>query len=127
MSKLAHNILAKFSGKIEKITESCFKGSRDPDIYCLFTELLLRSYLAKDKAAEAIINQRFQMIYRSIERVDTILGKQLPVVLNGSLADIYERFFDKKRLVKTPNDAEKTSLLADITEDLLLQNGINDV
>lgn len=124
MSKLAHSVLAKYSGKIEKITETCFKGSKDPDVYCLFTELLLRSYLEKDAAAQAIIEHGFQSIYRSVERVDEIIGKQLPIALNGSLAGIYKHFFKKGRLITSSSDAEKTSLLADVSKDFLLEQGI---
>jgi glucosamine kinase len=123
MSNLAHNVMAKFNGKIEKITETCFKGG-DFDVYCLFSDILLRSYLTGDNAAKAIIEHGFHLIYRSIKKVDTILGKELKITMNGSLTDIYKVFFDKNRLITSPNNAEKTKLLADFTREFLIQHGV---
>ncbi|HXU27166.1 MAG TPA: helix-turn-helix domain-containing protein [Bacteroidia bacterium] len=124
MTKLAHTVLTKCSGKIEKITETCFKGTKDPDIYCLFTEILLRSYYTGDDAAKTIIESGFKAINRSIERVDNILGKQLRISINGSLADIYKEFFAKNRLIASSTDAEKVELLSDINEEFLIEHGV---
>lgn len=124
MSKLAHNVLSKFGGKIEKITEICFKGARDPDIYCSFYEVLLRSYLMKDKAAIDIIKKGFKSVYESVERADAILGKKYQIALNGSLAEIYKPFFEKNRLITPSSDAKKVSLLADITKEFLVDHGV---
>lgn len=123
MSNLARNVLAKFNGKIEKITETCFKGA-DSDIYCLFAEPLLRSYFTKDKAAKAIIEHGFQLIYESIERVDNIIGKQFKIAMNGSLTDIYKPFFKKERLMKPSSESDKASLLANISKEFLAQYGV---
>jgi N-acetylglucosamine kinase-like BadF-type ATPase/plasmid maintenance system antidote protein VapI len=126
MSKLAHNVMAKFNGKIEKITETCFKGA-DPDVYCLFADLLFRSYFTGDSAAKAIVERGFQLIYRTIEKVDSILGKQYKIAINGSLADIYKKYFKEDRLTSSPNDAEKVSLLADISKDFLEEHGVKNI
>ncbi|NNM60199.1 MAG: XRE family transcriptional regulator [Legionellales bacterium] len=124
MSNLAHNVLAKFNGKIEKITEACFKRT-DHDVYCLFAEPLLRSYFTGDDAAKAILVKGFKKIYRSVEKIDELIGKQTNIVLNGSLADIYKPFFDESRLITSTNEAEKAALLADLTKERLLEYGIN--
>lgn len=127
MSNLARNVLAKFNGKIERITETCFKGTEDADIYSLFSEPLLRNYFTGEDAAKNILEHGFQLIYRLIERVDSILGKQCKIAINGSLADIYQTFFKKERLIISPSDSEKVSLLADITRDFLEQHGIRNI
>jgi glucosamine kinase len=126
MSKLARTVLAKFSGKIEKITETCFKGA-NPDIYCLFSDLLLRSYFTGDAAAKAIVERGFQAIYRSIERADNIIGKQMKIALHGSLADIYKGFFEENRLITPSSDAEKVKLLTDLSEEYLEGHGVKIV
>lgn len=126
MSTLAHNVLAKFNGKIERITETCFKGEKNPDIYCLFAESLLRAYFTGDSAAKEIMEHGFQLIYRAVEKVDSIVGSELKIVMNGSLADIYKKFFNKNRLITPPSDAEKAKLLVDITPEFLAKHGINN-
>lgn len=118
MSTLAHKVLAKFNGKIERITETCFTGA-DFDIYCLFADILLRSYFMHDSAAQAIVQKGFQLIYRSIERTDSIIGKALPIALNGSLTDIYKPFFPQERLVPPSSETQKAELLTDITKEFL--------
>ena len=125
MSALAHNVLAKFNGKIEKITETCFKGAKNDDIYCLFAESLLKSYFIGDKAAKEIIDRGFKAVYKGIAKVDEILGKKVKITINGSLTDIYKGFFKKERLVTSSSDAEKAKLLADVTKDYLETHGIN--
>jgi hypothetical protein len=77
-----------------------------------------------DKEATALIKRGFQLIYRSIERADEILGKKLKITINGSLADIYQNFFPSSRLIVSPNDAEKVSVLADIMPEFLVACGI---
>lgn len=115
MTGLARGVLAKFNGKIEKITETCFKGAdADADVYCLFTELLLRSYYTQDSAAQEIIQKGFESIAESVERVDQIKGKTLKIALNGSLSVIYRNFFKKERLIKPSTVGEKAELLAKI-------------
>ncbi len=118
MSALAHQILTKFNGRIEKITETCLKGN-NPDIYCLFVESLIRYYFTGDKAAEAILKRGFQLIQRSVDRVVQILGKTTQIALTGSLTDIYKPFFNQNLLVVSSSDLEKACFLADITETLL--------
>ncbi len=126
MSELAHNVMAKFNGKIEKITEACFK-SGDSDIFCLFSDILLRSYLTGDTTAKAIIENGFKLIYRSIDKIDSIYGKKFSITINGSLIDIYKVFFDKNRLLISPNNAEKTKLLADLTPEFLAEHGVRSM
>lgn len=125
MSKLAHSVLAKFGGKIETITETCFKTSSGADIFCLFTETLLRAYFTKDPIAEAIIKKGFALIQQSIHRADDIIGLETKIAINGSLTDIYKPMIKKSRLIESANDNEKTKLLASITDQLLEKNGIH--
>jgi N-acetylglucosamine kinase-like BadF-type ATPase/plasmid maintenance system antidote protein VapI len=124
MSDLARNILAKFNGKIEKITEICFKRN-DPDIYCLFTESLLKSYLLDDSAAKSIIKRGFKLIYQLVDKVDSLMEKKQKVVLSGSLADIYKIYFKPERLISSSTEAEKASLLAGLTKEILSAYGVN--
>ncbi|MDO8953689.1 MAG: helix-turn-helix domain-containing protein [Gammaproteobacteria bacterium] len=125
MSRLAQNVMSKFNGKIEKITETCFKGSHH-DVYMLFTEILLRSYFTGDPAAKEIIESGFKAIYRSIERADNISGKQLKIAINGSLADLYRKYFDESRLVPHSSENEKVELLTDISKEYLAKHGVNN-
>lgn len=125
MSSLADNVLSKFNNKIERITEVCFKNNKNNDIYSLFAEILLRSYFTGDPVAEEILQRGFKLIYRSVNKVDSILNNKVNITLNGSLADIYKPFFDQKRLLPHSSNLEKVCLLADITEDFLQQHGIN--
>ncbi len=125
ISKLARNVLAKFNGKIEKITETCFINDRDPDIYCFFTDLLLRSYFSKDSAAKEILERGFRLISRTIEKVDSLSENPLKIAISGSLTDIYKPFFKKERLIKVPNEMTKVNLLADFTKDYLIKHGLN--
>lgn len=126
MSNLAHNVLAKFNGKIEKITETCFKRN-DADIYCLFAEPLYRNYFMGDEAAKAIIASGFQAVYRSVERADEIIGKKTKIALSGSLTDIYKSFFPADRLTPTSSEADKASILAVLSENFLtLHDGKHD-
>lgn len=118
MSKLAQNILAKFNGKIEKMTEACFKGERNPDIYCIFADLLLRSYLANDTAARLILENGFKHIFKAIEKVDSISAEKRLIALDGSLADVYRPFFDSSRLITPSSEADKACLLASLTEQI---------
>lgn len=126
MTALARNVMSKFGGKIEKITETCFKGAH-PDIYCTFTESLLRSYFTGEPTAKVIIERGFEFIYKLVDRADAILGKQLKIAINGSLADIYKVFFKPERLISPSSDTEKGCLLADITRDFLMAHGIKDI
>ena len=126
MTPLASSVMAKFNGKIEKITETCFKGAH-PDIYCTFTEPLLRNYFTGEPSAKAIIEKGFHSIFKLVERADTIIGKSLKITINGSLADIYKPFFNPERLISPSSDTVKGCLLADITREFLALHGIKDI
>ncbi len=123
MSNLARNVLSKFNGKIERITETCFK-SRDPDVYCLFCGFLLRCYATREPVAVEIITKGFEAIKSSIDLVDKTIGKKHPITLNGSLADIYMPFLDKSRLVSPTDSMHKAKLLAGITDEFLANHGV---
>ena len=124
MTKLAQDVLAKFGGKIEKITETCFKNTKDTDIFCLFADPLFHAYFRKDPAAEEIINRGFEFVARAINRVDNITKKQLKIAISGSLTDIYTPLIKKTRLIKSLNNADKAALLAGITTEMLEDKGI---
>ena len=125
MTGLAQTVLSKFNGKIEIITECCFQ-SGNPDIYCLFGELLLGCYSRGDKDAEKIIKSGYAHIKETIDLADRLIGKKLKITLNGSLAHIYQPFIEKTRLIKKIEDKEKVKLLAEITEKSLSQYDIID-
>jgi hypothetical protein len=55
----------------------------------------------EDKAAKSILTYEFPHIYKTVERVDTILGVPLKIVLNGSLAIVYRPSFETSRLITT--------------------------
>jgi glucosamine kinase len=125
MSKLAQDVMSKFNNKIEKITETCFKGSH-PDIYMLFTEILLRSYFTGDTVANEIITKGFKEVCRMVERADSIIGRQLKIAINGSLAEIYRKYFDQSRLVPHSSETQKVELLATISKEFLAEHGVNN-
>lgn len=125
MTELAQNVLSKFNGKIEKITETCFKGEKNTAIYSLFAEPLLRAYFTGDKTAKNIVTSGFQAIHRLVNKADEILGEHFRITLNGSLSDVYRPFFENNRLISPSSNTEKAELLADITNDFLKFHGIN--
>lgn len=124
MTNLANNILAKFNGKIERITEACFKNHKDSDIYSTFCEPLLHAYFRKDPTAQEIVTQGFLSISRAIEKIDSLTGKELKIAVNGSLADIYAPMLKNQRLIESTDNMDKATLLAQITKDNLIKNGI---
>lgn len=123
-TELSRNVIAKFNGKIEKITEACFKGGRDPDIYCSFCEIALRAYAAGDPAAKTIIEKGYKLISRSIDLADEITEAKLMITLNGSLADIYKPYLPKDRLIAPQGSTDQASLLASIDDDFLKNHGV---
>lgn len=123
-TELAHALLSKFNGKIEKITEVCIKGGKNTDIYSLFADTLITQHLRGDLAAIKIIEKGFHLIYRSIERIDEIVGKKLPITINGSLASFYIPFLDKERIIPCVKNTKKAELLASISEQYLQQHGL---
>ncbi len=124
MSDLAQNVLAKFNGKLESIIETCFKGAKDPDVYCLFADVLLRAYFIGLPEAKDIVKKGFQMVYRSVERADNILKKEVKISLNGALTDIYRNFFNPNRLITPPSNKDKIDLLTDISKEFLHKHGV---
>lgn len=119
-SQLAKNVIAKFSGKIEKITEVCFKNNRDADIYLSFCDFTLKAYASGDPNAEDIINEGYRLIERSINLVDRKCGNKFPITLNGSLAALYRPFLPEDRLEKkSTSTVDKVELLASLDEAYL--------
>lgn len=125
MSELARNMLAKFQGKIDNITEACFLRS-NPDVYCSFTDLLFKAYFASDPAAIEIFERGFGFIHRLVQRVDQILGREAQIALSGSLAEVYRRHLKPERLVSSLSHVHKAALLADITAQYLLQHNLKN-
>ena len=124
MTDLAQNIMVKYNGKIERITEACFKGMKNHDIYCTFCDPLFRAYLVKDETAVAMIQNGFNQIKRLIDRVDEIIGQPLKISLTGSMEKIYKPFLDSSRLINSSTQPDKASLLADVTKEQLANYGI---
>lgn len=122
-TKLSKNVLSKYEGKIEKITETCFKGSSDTDVYSTFADILLRTYAAGDKDAANIIKKGFQEIEKLLNHADNTLGEKQMIAIHGSLADIYKPFFSQNRLINSPNNAQKVELLAEISREYLEMHG----
>lgn len=117
MSSLAQAVMANFDGKIETITEYCFKGTKDPDVYCQFATMLLQAYWKGDITAKNIIARGFEAIYRMIDRVDKITNQTLPIAMMGALMDIYKTFIHPSRLIESVGDETKTQLLSHLTRD----------
>jgi glucosamine kinase len=123
-TKLSHALLTKFNNKIEKITEMAVSGVKNNNIHSIFATTLIAQYQMADPSAIEIIKQAFTLINRSIKRIDKILGLELPITLNGSLAYIYAPFLDQKRITASIKNDEKANLLANITQNYLQQHGI---
>jgi N-acetylglucosamine kinase-like BadF-type ATPase/plasmid maintenance system antidote protein VapI len=126
MTPLAQKLLSEYNDKIERITERCFKGA-DRDIFNEFSKVLLGEYYKKDSTAEAIVKEGFDLIYRSIEIIDKIVGQKMNITLSGSLVDIYKPFFDQKRLISSSSDLAKAELLASLSREYLIAHGIKDL
>ncbi len=124
MSALAQTVLSKFNGKIEAITETCFKGGLGADVFCSFTPFLLRAYFTEDPAAVEIIDKGVAAIQKMIARVDAITGEKLDIALHGSLLDIYKNKIDPKRFIAYVPITHNVELLAQLTKDYLRQKGI---
>jgi len=117
MSDLAKDVLSKFDGKIEKILETCFKSEKNPDVYCLFAEILLRNYLTGDETSKKIVGDGFALINKLIEKVDETVGEKRNIVLNGSLSKIYKSFLPETRLIKSIGSEKRVEILADIARE----------
>jgi N-acetylglucosamine kinase-like BadF-type ATPase len=117
MTPLANSIITNYNGKIERITETCFKANKDHDVFSEFAEPLLKAYYSKEAAAKEIIDEGFKHMNRLIENVDRKTGKKLKIAIHGSLAPIYSCYFNEKRLLTPATDEEKAYLLADLSED----------
>ena len=124
MSSLAQTVMAKFGGKIETITEYCFKGTKDPDVYCHFSAILLQAYWGQDIVAKSLIIRGFEVIQRIIDRVDKVTNVSLPITMMGSLMDIYKTFIHPSRLLESVSDEYKTELLSSLTNDDLERIGL---
>ncbi|MCF6776757.1 helix-turn-helix domain-containing protein [Thiotrichales bacterium 19X7-9] len=118
MSDLANNVLSKFNGKIEHITETCHL-SNDADIYCMFSEILLRAYYTGEAMAQQIIEKGADHIKRMINLADKRTGCQLPITLNGSLARLYKPYLDSARIFEVAPTKNLSELLAEIDEEKL--------
>lgn len=124
MSELAHQVLAKFNGKLETITESCCKGNRQEEIFCLLAETLFRAYFTDDPAAKEIIQRGFKHIKKIIDQIDQIVGRPLSIAINGSLADIYRPLIDQNRLIQSDSDDKKAETLAIMSDEVLSTLGV---
>ena len=112
MTPLASSIISKYSGKIERMTEICFKGNKDHDVFSEFAHPLLNAYFNQDPTAKSILDRGFSFIERLIQNVDRKLGSPLPIAIHGSLAPIYSKYFHPARLVTPSTDIQKADLLA---------------
>lgn len=124
MSALAQTVLSKFNGKIEAITETCFKAGMGADVFCTFTPFLLHAYFTHDPAAIRIIDKGVAAIQKMIARVDAITGQELDIAMHGSLLDIYKNTIDPKRLIAYVPIIHNVELLAQLTKDYLHKKGI---
>ncbi|UTW42814.1 helix-turn-helix domain-containing protein [bacterium SCSIO 12844] len=118
MSDLANNVLSKFNGKIEHITETCHL-SNDADIYCMFSEILLRAYYTGEAMAQQIVEKGANHIKRMVDLADKRTGCQLPITLNGSLARLYKPYLDSARIFEVAPTKNLSELLAEIDEEKL--------
>lgn len=125
MTGLARMVLSKFNGKIERITEACFKGA-NADVYSTFCDILLRAFFTGDEAAKELISRGFESVKRTVDVADKNIGQKLKIAIHGSLAGIYKPFFEEGRTMASPNDVEKVQLLVDITREFLIDHGINE-
>lgn len=116
MTDLAKKVLAEYNNRIERILETCY-SSNDPDIYCQFAKILFNAYLRGDATAKTIVQKGFQLVYRLVEKADSVLGSRPKMILNGSLVDIYKEFLPQDRLIASPHDTEKVELLAKLAAE----------
>lgn len=119
MSSLAHAVIAKFNGKLEKLTEACFKSEFNPAMYPLFSEMLLRAYHEKDKAAEKIIQDGFAHVEKLVRHAQTVFDVEGPIALNGSLSKIYKPYFKGVNFKKTLSIDAKANFLVGINHEML--------
>jgi glucosamine kinase len=124
MSALAQTVLSNFNGKIEAITETCFKAGMGADVFCTFTPFLLHAYFIHDPAAEEIIERGIAAIRKIVARVDEITQQKLDIVIHGSLLDIYKNKIDPKRIISYVPLTHNVELLAQLTKGYLQQKGI---
>ncbi len=124
MSTLAQTVLSKFNGKIEAITETCFKAGMGADVFCTFTPFLLHAYFTQEPAAIKIIDSGVAAIQKMIARVDAITEQKLDIAMHGSLLDIYKNKIAPKRLMAYVPITHNVELLAQLTKEYLQQKGI---
>ncbi|MCF6765994.1 helix-turn-helix domain-containing protein [Thiotrichales bacterium 19S3-7] len=119
MSDLAHNVISKFNGKIDYITETCHL-SNDADIYCVFSEMLLRAYYTSETMAKQIVRAGANHIKQMIALVDQRTNNQLQITLNGSLRELYTPYLDSNRIFDiTSTNKDLSELLAQINDERL--------
>ena len=121
---LANAVLAKFNKKIEKITEIAISGVKNNNIHSIFSKALVTHFLTNDPTAVQLVKNGFNLINRSIERIDEIQGNKSPITLNGSLAYIYKPFLDQTRVIPSVQNNKKADLLASITREYLQKYGL---
>ena len=116
MSQLAKDMLSKFGGKIEKILETFFKTEKNPDVYCLFAEILLTDYFLEEEISQKIVQEGFSWVNKLVKKADQLIGKERKLLISGSLATIYQKFLPTHRLMQSIETEAKTQVLSDIAK-----------
>ncbi|MCF6766485.1 XRE family transcriptional regulator [Thiotrichales bacterium 19S3-7] len=95
---LSDRILSLFNSDLYAISEQVSNNYIDVFITC---SRLVKETAHKQSKSKEIIEQGFLNIMSKIKSIDKLIGTELPIVLTGESAFLYEDFFDKSRVVKT--------------------------
>lgn len=122
-TKLSATILTKYNNELYKLVETCFHGATT-DVFCRFCETLVSCYFQEDYKAQEIIATGFKEIMRLVNAATNILQTKMKISISGSLANVYQHHFDEELLIKSTENQEKSSLLANIDKEFLAKNSV---
>ncbi len=94
---VSDRILGQYNNDINFLSRV---ANESPQEAYLKASSVVKEFVAHQDKAKEIIRKSFELLYDEVRFIDKKTNSQLPIVITGELAYLYEEFFDKKRLVK---------------------------
>lgn len=85
-------------------------ANESPQEAYLKASSVVKEFVAHQDKAKEIIRKSFELLYKEVQFIDKKTNTELPIVITGELAYLYEEFFDKKRLLKIKEKQSVTLL-----------------
>ncbi len=93
-SLLSDKILALFNDDIDLLSECTMQ---DPGTYYSKASSIVKELMHKKQKSYEIIQESASLVMKKVELIDKETKNQLPIVITGDLAYIYEEFFPANR------------------------------